>query len=120
MRIPCRPAVGEAVAADKTRIVLHTTPAAPSRCRQEFVLTDDTPTYYRIDRLSKIIRRDLEAARFDWVRAGATPVEQAQRAADTDFLRYRDSDGMQADFHSLRHTFLSRLGRAGVSAKVMQ
>jgi hypothetical protein len=36
------------------------------------------------------------------------------------FLSYRDSDGRQADFHALRHTYLSRLGRAGVPAKVMQ
>ena len=38
----------------------------------------------------------------------------------TDFLKYRDRDDQQADFHSLRHTFLSRLGRSGASAKVMQ
>ena len=38
----------------------------------------------------------------------------------TDFLSYRDDDGRQADFHALRHTFLSRLGRSGASAKVMQ
>ena len=38
----------------------------------------------------------------------------------TDFLSYRDDDGRQADFHALRHTFLSRLGRSGASAKVIQ
>ena len=69
---------------------------------------------------SKLMQHDLESARAAWVRSCSTPVEQAQREGDQDFLRYRDSDGLQADFHSLRHTFLSRLGRAGVSAKVMQ
>ena len=32
---------------------------------------------------------------------------------------YRTEDG-QADFHALRHTYLSRLGRSGASAKAMQ
>ncbi len=36
------------------------------------------------------------------------------------FLPYRDSEGQPADFHALRHTFLSRLDRSGASAKVMQ
>ena len=31
-----------------------------------------------------------------------------------------DREGQQADFHALRHTFLSRLGRSGASATVMQ
>lgn len=35
-------------------------------------------------------------------------------------IDYRDDDGQQADFHALRHTFLSRLGRSGASAKAMQ
>ena len=38
------------------------------------------------------------------------------KAAD---VAYTNDDG-QADFHSLRHTFLSRLGRSGCPAKVMQ
>ncbi len=35
-------------------------------------------------------------------------------------IAYRDDDGQQADFHALRHTFLSRLGRSGASPKAMQ
>ena len=38
----------------------------------------------------------------------------------SDFLRYRDSNGHQVDFHSLRHTFLSRFRRSGASAKATQ
>ncbi len=34
-------------------------------------------------------------------------------------VAYTNEDG-QADFHALRHTFLSRLGRSGCPAKVMQ
>ena len=47
---------------------------------------------------SRFIRRDLESAG----------------------VPYRDADGKQADFHALRHTYLSRLGRSGASPKVMQ
>lgn len=35
-------------------------------------------------------------------------------------IAYRDDDGQQADFHALRHTYLSRLGRSGASPKAMQ
>ena len=31
-----------------------------------------------------------------------------------------DDDGCYADFHALRHTYLSRLGRSGANPKVMQ
>ncbi len=67
----------------------------------------------------KFMQRDLVAARDAWLKTAKTPQEQAEREK-SDFLSYRDADGMQADFHALRHTFLSRLGRAGVPAKVMQ
>ena len=35
-------------------------------------------------------------------------------------LRYCDEDGLYADFHSNRHTFISNLSRAGVSPKLAQ
>ncbi len=38
----------------------------------------------------------------------------------SDFLCYLSHDGEQADFHALRHTYLSRLGRSGATPKVMQ
>ena len=46
-------------------------------------------------------------------------VERAVRDK-SDLLRYRDSQGEQIDFHAIRHSYLPRLGRAGVSARVMQ
>ena len=33
---------------------------------------------------------------------------------------YQDEDGLFADFHANRHTFISNLGKAGVSPKVAQ
>jgi integrase len=68
----------------------------------------------------KMLRRDLARARSAWVKAAGTVEESDRRAADRYFLAYRDADGRVADFHSLRHTFISSLARAGVNPKVAQ
>ena len=62
---------------------------------------------------------DLANARQTWLET-ADDDEQREVMDKTDFFKYRDRDDQQADFHSLRHTFLFRLGRSGASAKVMQ
>ena len=49
-------------------------------------------------KLAKMLRRDLEAAG----------------------IVYRDNAGWVVDFHALRHTFISRLAKAGVHPKVAQ
>lgn len=67
----------------------------------------------------RFMRLDLAAARNAWLEAAESPQERERRER-SDFLLYLDANGSQADFHALRHTFLSRLGRAGVPAKVMQ
>lgn len=68
---------------------------------------------------SGLIQRDLADARTAWIEDAATDAERDDRER-TDFLCYRDHDGKQADFHALRHTYLSRLGRSGASPKAMQ
>ena len=68
---------------------------------------------------SKFVQHDLKAAREAWLKAAPSD-EEREAMEKTDFLSYRDREGQQADFHALRHTFLSRLGRSGASAKVMQ
>ncbi len=62
-----------------------------------------------------MIRRDLGAARSAWI-AEATG-EAAERRSASDFLTYRTREGMVADFHSLRHTFITNLVNAGVAPK---
>jgi integrase len=69
-------------------------------------------------RAGQFLKRDLEAARNEWL--SSLPDNDKGAAEQSDFLRYEDSDGRFADFHALRHTFLSRLGRSGASPKVMQ
>jgi integrase len=70
---------------------------------------------------SLMIEHDLDAARESWIdETKEDEQEKERRRKSTDFLRYRNADGELADFHSLRHCFLSRLGRSGVSPKTMQ
>ena len=63
-----------------------------------------------------LIRRDLEAARGSWIGEAATDTERVARE-ESDFLTYRDSAGRVADFHALRHRFVTELVKAGVAPK---
>jgi integrase len=63
-----------------------------------------------------MIRRDLAVARAAWIGEARTADERADREG-SDFLLYRDSQGRVADFHALRHTFITDLVRAGVAPK---
>ncbi len=66
----------------------------------------------------KLIEYDLRKARAAWIKQAKSDDERDTRER-SGFLCYRTEDGT-ADFHSLRHTYLSRLGRSGASAKAMQ
>ena len=69
-------------------------------------------------RASKILKHDLRLTRQTWIDAADSETEKQQRE-DSELLKYRNRNG-QADFHSLRHTYLSRLGCSGASVKIMQ
>jgi hypothetical protein len=71
-------------------------------------------------RAARIIRLDLETARLAWVAETNDPAVAEARERDADFLRSLNSDGECVDFHCLRHSYLSRLGRSSASAKIMQ
>ncbi|MGL4594608.1 MAG: tyrosine-type recombinase/integrase [Thermoguttaceae bacterium] len=66
-----------------------------------------------------MIEHDLATARKKWIAEADTEEEQQMRE-QSDFLRYCNSEGKFADFHGLRHTFISNLGKAGVSPKTAQ
>ena len=66
-----------------------------------------------------MIKRDLCSAREKWIKEAKTPKGQAEREK-SDFLTYQDQDGLFADFHSARHTFVTNLGKAGVRPKLAQ
>src|SRR6187402_1411794 len=63
-----------------------------------------------------MIRRDLEVARGAWVGEALTLAEKAERET-SGFLTYRDQEGRVADFHSLRHRFITELVKAGAAPK---
>jgi len=64
----------------------------------------------------KMMQRDLAAARATWIGEAmeAGDAEEAARREASDFLTYQNEDGLFADFHANRHTFISNLGKAGV------
>jgi len=68
----------------------------------------------------KMMERDIMAARDAWLdEAKEEPAELKQRLK-SDFLCYCNHDGLFADFHSMRHLFITSLERAGVSPKMAQ
>lgn len=71
------------------------------------------------DHNSRVMRADLQAARDAWLEAAQTPQERREREGSM-FLTYRDDAGLVADFHALRHTFISNLANSGVHPKVAQ
>ena len=69
---------------------------------------------------SKMIERDLMAARDKWLDEAKENPDELQRRLKSDFLCHCNHDGLYADFHSLRHWFITGLARAGVSPKMAQ
>jgi len=68
---------------------------------------------------ARMLRVDLNAARKAWLKE-ARSSEQRKKWEESDFLAYRNSAGSVADFHALRHTYVSRLVRSGANIKVAQ
>ena len=66
-----------------------------------------------------MMRRDLAAARLVWIDESADDATRNQREA-SDFLTYQNEDGLYADFHANRHTFITRLGRSNVPMATAQ
>jgi hypothetical protein len=67
-----------------------------------------------------MLRADLAAARAAWVAEVEADPEEQKRREGPGFLRYQDGEGRCADFHALRHTFITRLVKAGVKPKEAQ
>ncbi len=70
-------------------------------------------------RTSKMMKADLAAARNKWLIEAETDDERGRRE-ESDYLCYQDENGLFADFHSNRHTFITNLERAGVSPRTAQ
>ena len=68
---------------------------------------------------ARMLRKDLAAARKQWIAEASTDAERTQRE-DSDFLVYRDANGLFADFHATRHTYISGIVAGGASVKTAQ
>jgi len=73
--------------------------------------------WYR--KAAEILQRDLADARDAWLEDAKGPEESAQRER-TDYLKAIDSADRVADFHSLRHGFITYLVTANVPPKAAQ
>ena len=71
------------------------------------------------DSIGREKRVPLSTDKRVWISEAANEKERKQREA-SDFLKYRDSQGRFADFHSLRHTFVTNLCKADISPKTAQ
>jgi integrase len=72
--------------------------------------------WYR--RAAAILKADLQTVRHEWLNAVRGP-ERDQRERST-FLAIADEMGAEADFHGLRHSFITGLAAAGVHPKLAQ
>ena len=70
-------------------------------------------------RTSKMMKKDLAAARAIWLDEAETDDEREQRE-QSDFLTYKNANGEFADFHANRHTFITRLSRSGIALGIAQ
>ena len=77
------------------------------------------PVFRLPDKVFKLMQADLAAARDAWLKDAKTDKERQERERST-FLAYRDGAGRVADFHALRHTYISRLVASGANIKVAQ
>jgi len=67
----------------------------------------------------RLLIPDLRRARARWLR-GLTKGKRRREGSDSDFLRYRDAAGRFADFHAMRHTYVTRLSMSNVPLPVAQ
>jgi len=68
---------------------------------------------------AKMMRVDLAAARAAWIMEAQDDATRLE-CERSDFLKYQDRQNRFADLHANRHTFITNLGRAGVSPKTAQ
>jgi integrase len=67
-----------------------------------------------------MLKADLERTRAAWIKEATKDEEEVNRRQRSSFLAYKDGDGRYADFHALRHTFITNMVKSGVSPKAAQ
>jgi integrase len=72
-----------------------------------------------LNRLAIVLRKDMDAARHKWINEPKDIDERNKREA-SDFLRAKDSEKRNVDFHALRYTCGAWLALGGIHAKQIQ
>lgn len=67
-----------------------------------------------------MLRADLKRARLAWIEEAAKDEDETNRRERSNFLAYKDNEGRYADFHALRHTFITNMVKSGVAPKAAQ
>jgi integrase len=67
-----------------------------------------------------MLKVDLERARTAWIEEVASDADEMKRRERSSFLAYKDGEGRYADFHALRHTFITNMVKSGVAPKAAQ
>ena len=68
---------------------------------------------------ARMLRDDLDEARRRWLDEAETDAQRAERE-QSDFLRHTDAAGRVADFHGLRHAYISAIVAGGASIRTAQ
>ena len=71
------------------------------------------------EQTARMLRDDLDEARRRWLSEAETDAQRAERKR-SDFLQHKDAAGRAADFHGLRHAYISALVAGGASVKTAQ
>ena len=84
-------------------------------------IPDDGRPLFPVDRFrtGAMFKADCQAARNAWLAAAANQADRLEREG-SDFLCVVDSQGRTLDCHSLRHSYVSGLVRAGASVPTAQ
>ena len=72
------------------------------------------------EKAAEMLRRDMAEARDHWIKEGQSDPTECERRTSSLFLLPENSQGEVADFHALRHTFITLLASSGVHPKVAQ
>jgi len=72
------------------------------------------------EKAAPMFRTDLESARKVWRKEAENDAVEAERRSESTLLCPVDDAGRVADFHSLRHTFISNLAAGRVHPKIAQ
>ncbi len=96
-------------------------PATMEAILQYLILRVPNARAFRLpnNNLSKFFKRDIEAARDEWIQAVINDPKEYLRRIESDFLKLKTKAG-KLDFHALRHTFGSLLAASGVHPKTAQ